>query len=119
MERISNFNIGDKVARHHRRVMAKRGLAAAVKGAAQVRANGRLLVTLPLIDGGTATYEAHPCTTWRFDEVANGLKHPATSTEVTPADRAHQALNVLLAIVGDAESRVRVAEPDNTNTAVN
>jgi hypothetical protein len=111
MERIQNFDIADKVARHHRRMMIKnRSLAAPVKGAAQVRANGRLLITLPLIDGSTATYSARPRTEWCFDEVANRLTHPATSTEATPSERAHQALEVLLAIVGDAEPRVRGAE---------
>jgi hypothetical protein len=109
MERIQNFDIADKVARHHRRMMIKnRSLAAPVKGAAQVRANGRLLITLPLIDGSTA-YSARPRTEWCFDEVANRLTHPATSTEATPSERAHQAVEVLLARSSETLSRVSAA----------
>jgi hypothetical protein len=105
MKPLSKFNIGDKVHRHHRRMMTKLGLAAAVKGAAQVQANGRLLVTLPLVDGTQITYEAHPRSEVYFTEAKFSPKPSVAVTEVTPADRAHAALNLLLGVLADAESK--------------
>ena len=111
MEPVPNFDLLDKVAPASSRKAGQdtvgAGLAAGGGRGARRTAS---CFHLAAIDGSTATYSARPRTEWRFDEVANELTHPATSTEATPSERAHQALEVLLAIVGDAEPRVRCAE---------
>ena len=122
MKSISNLNLLDKARRHYRGERAKiPTLPALVPGGGEVKANGRLRIVLPLTDGSVITYSAAPCVEWRLTFESQDYEHPSALKEVTQGDRAHQALDVLLNVLTEAESRVCAAQPqsDSANLSVN
>jgi hypothetical protein len=121
MAHISNVNLLDKARRHYRGERAKDStLPALVPGGGEVKANGKLRIKLPRIDGLAVTYVAHPVTEWRFSPEP-GLEYCSNgkAAEPSPADRAKQALSTLLDLLADAERHVHSAEPDSANITVN
>jgi hypothetical protein len=117
MKSISNLNLLDKARRHYRGERVKDPtLPALVPGGGEVKANGRLLIELPRVDGLVVTYSAHPVTEWRFSPEP-GLKHCGNgkAAEASPSNRAHRALDVLLNVMADAERHIAKPQPDSLN----
>jgi hypothetical protein len=108
---IPNFDLLAKARRRYRKEAAKNEDAPAlVAGAGEIRANGKLLVLLPRVDGTTIAFSAVPRVEWCF--TLESAKHPDAPKEITQSDRAHYALDVLLNVMADAEHRVSKSQPN-------
>ena len=117
MKSIPNLNLLDKARRHYRSERAKDPtLPALIPGGGEVKANGKLRIELPRVDGLVVTYVAHPITEWRFSPEP-GLKYCGNgkAAEASSSDRAKQALDVLLGVLSDAERHVAKPLSDTTN----
>ena len=114
MTHIPNTNFLDKARRHYRGERAKDPtLPALVPGGGQIRANGKLCVELERVDGSTVAYSFRPITEWRLTQEPCGLKPHGNgeSVETSPSQRVHQALDIVLSALADAERHVSKPQP--------
>jgi hypothetical protein len=110
MAHIENLNLLDKARRRYRSERAKdSNLPALVSGGGEVKANGKLRIELPLLDGSIVIFIAAPRVEWTLD--FGYFETPGKSKEITQSDRAHYALDVLLNVMADAERHV--PKPDS------
>jgi hypothetical protein len=114
MKSVSNFNRLAKARRAYRGERVKNPtLPALVPGGGEVKANGRLLIELPRVDGTTVALTAVPRVEWCF--TSESAKHHGALKETTQGDRAHYALDVLLNVMADAERHIAKPQPDSVN----
>jgi hypothetical protein len=109
MSDVNHLNLLDKCKRRYRGERRKNPeMPALVDGAGRVIANGALKVELLCIDGSRPTYVATPVTSWTFKAAPTiRTRSSPTQMEVSPADKARAALNVVLDALAKAEGALR------------
>jgi hypothetical protein len=95
---------------HKRRMRKDPALAACEPGGGWIEANGQMLVCLPLVDGGIVAYVVTTTTSWSIARKDKLPKHLLPQPKIAPAalkrHGAKHALDVLLGVLADAESKV-------------